>query len=67
MSFQSPENMETETRTGFVYHPDYLKHDPGDWHPERPERLTALVNAIKESGVWEKLTHLDFAYHAGGL
>ena len=42
-----------------MYHPDYLKHDPGDWHPDRPERLTALVNAIKDSGLWERLIHLE--------
>ncbi|MFC1718876.1 histone deacetylase [Candidatus Poribacteria bacterium] len=51
--------MKPETRTGFVYHPDYLKHDPGDWHPERPERLTALVNAVKDSDFWERLVHLN--------
>jgi acetoin utilization deacetylase AcuC-like enzyme len=51
--------MEPKNQTGFVYHPDYLKHDPGDWHPEKPERLAAIVNAIKDSGLWEKLTHLE--------
>lgn len=52
-------DMKPEIRTGFVYHPDYLKHDPGGWHPETPERLTALVNAIRDSGLWEKLVHLE--------
>lgn len=52
-------NTETEIRTGFVYHPDYLKHDPGLQHPERPERLTAIINRIKESGFWEKLVQLE--------
>lgn len=51
--------MEKETLTGFVYHPDYLKHDPGGWHPERPERLTAIVEGLKDSGFWEKLVHLE--------
>ena len=51
--------MKSEIRTGFVYHPDYLKHDPGDWHPEKPERLTAIVDGIKEAGLWEKLIHLE--------
>jgi acetoin utilization deacetylase AcuC-like enzyme len=46
-------------RTGFIYHPDYLKHDTGHQHPERPERLTAIVSRLKESGFWEKLIHLD--------
>ena len=51
--------MNTETRTGFVYHPDYLKHDPGAWHPERAERLTALIDAIKNSDLWETLVHIE--------
>jgi len=29
--------------TGFVYHPDYLKHDSGENHPESRERLSFLV------------------------
>jgi acetoin utilization deacetylase AcuC-like enzyme len=51
--------MKTETCTGFVYHPDYLKHDPGDWHPEKPERLPAIIDGLKDSGFWEKLAHLE--------
>ena len=51
--------MKSEIRTGFVYHPDYLKHNPGDLHPEKAERLTAIVNGIKNSGLWEELVHLD--------
>lgn len=51
--------MINENHTGFVYHPDYLKHDPGLRHPERPERLTAIVNRLKESSYWEKLMHLE--------
>jgi len=51
--------METEICTGFVYHSDYLKHDPGDWHPEKPERLPAIIDALKDSGLWDKLVHLE--------
>jgi len=51
--------MKTDICTGFVYHPDYLKHNPGAWHPERPERLTAIVDGLKNSGFWEKLVHLN--------
>ena len=52
-------DMKTEICTGFVYHSDYLKHDPGVWHPEKPERLTAIVKRIKDAGFWEQLVHLD--------
>jgi acetoin utilization deacetylase AcuC-like enzyme len=51
--------MGTEICTGFVYHNDYLKHDPGDWHPEKPERLPAIIDALKDSGLWEKMVHLE--------
>ncbi|MFB3766299.1 MAG: histone deacetylase [Methanotrichaceae archaeon] len=34
------------TRTGIVYHPIYLEHDTGG-HPERKERLTAILERIK--------------------
>jgi len=51
--------MKTVIRTGFVYHPDYLKHDAGAFHPESPERLIAIVDGIKNSGLWDKLVHLD--------
>jgi len=34
------------TRTGIVYHPIYLLHETGG-HPERKERLTAVLNRIR--------------------
>ncbi len=27
---------------------EFLKHEPGDFHPERPERITALLDIAKE-------------------
>ena len=32
--------------TGIVYHPVYLQHDTGS-HPERKERLTAILDKIR--------------------
>jgi acetoin utilization deacetylase AcuC-like enzyme len=29
-------------------HPDCLSHDPGEMHPERPERLRAILEALEE-------------------
>ncbi len=40
-------------RTGYVYDARYLQHDPGAWHPERPDRLKAIQNNLKESGLLE--------------
>ncbi len=33
---------------GFFYHPDFLLHDTGPGHPERKERLEAIVEAVKK-------------------
>jgi acetoin utilization deacetylase AcuC-like enzyme len=35
---------------GLVYHPDYLKHRVDEWHPERPERLEAVMQALETGG-----------------
>ena len=35
-------------RTAVVIDSDYLKHDPGHLHPERPERLKVLLDLPKE-------------------
>lgn len=42
------------SRTGIVYHQDYLKHDTGS-HPERKERLLAIMGRLNESGALERL------------
>lgn len=46
-------------RTGFVYHPDYLKHDMGVGHPESPERLRAIVSRLEASGVLDRLVRIE--------
>ena len=46
-------------RTGYVYDDRYQLHDPGPWHPERPERLKAINTALKESGILESLVRLQ--------
>lgn len=46
-------------QTGFVYHPDYLKHDMGYGHPESPSRLQAIVSHLAASGVLSRLTTIE--------
>ena len=46
-------------KTGFVFHPDYLLHDTGAGHPERPERLAAVIEHLKQQGVFELVTLID--------
>jgi acetoin utilization deacetylase AcuC-like enzyme len=47
-----------------IYSDEFLKHDNGRFHPERPERLTAIVNALKaapwaEQIEWQQPTPLE--------
>jgi acetoin utilization deacetylase AcuC-like enzyme len=46
-------------KTGFVYHPDYLKHDMGAGHPESPERLRAIAARLEQGGVMPRLDRID--------
>jgi acetoin utilization deacetylase AcuC-like enzyme len=34
-------------------HPQFERHDPGRWHPERPERLAAVARGIESAGIAE--------------
>ncbi|MGW8272604.1 MAG: histone deacetylase family protein, partial [Thermodesulfovibrionales bacterium] len=43
---------------GFLYDEVFLRHDTPDYHPERGERLTAIVKALKGSQLWERLVHI---------
>jgi acetoin utilization deacetylase AcuC-like enzyme len=55
------------TKTGLVYHEHFLDHDtnagrranegPGG-HPERPERLRAVVNRLREQNLWTEFQHI---------
>ena len=41
-------------KTGFIYHPQYLKHDT-EPHPENPGRLEAIHSKIKSSEIYPHL------------
>src|SRR5262245_34020848 len=41
-------------RSAVVVDPEYLKHDPGEFHPERPERIKVLLDLA------DKLDHQRF-------
>src|SRR5919197_1284598 len=36
---------------GFLWHPDYLKHETGRHHPEEPARLTAIIRHLEATGM----------------
>jgi acetoin utilization deacetylase AcuC-like enzyme len=45
--------------TAFVTHADCLKHAMGAYHPERPERLTAIEDQLIASGLGQHLARYE--------
>ncbi|MGB0767380.1 MAG: histone deacetylase family protein, partial [Phycisphaeraceae bacterium] len=45
---------------GLYYDERFLDHDTGRGHPERPDRLRAVVKHLKETERWAKLEHPAF-------
>ncbi|MEA5580995.1 histone deacetylase [Nodularia harveyana UHCC-0300] len=41
-----------------IYSQEFLDHKTGRYHPENPQRLTAIVNALKSAAFAEKITWL---------
>ena len=49
----------SKSLTGFVYDDVYLRHLPGrSGHPERPERLTAILNRLERTGLLASLQRI---------
>ncbi|MEM7625264.1 MAG: histone deacetylase [Planctomycetota bacterium] len=46
--------------TGLIYDPRFLEHDTGPGHPERPDRLRAIVQRLEADGLWDRLARLPF-------
>ncbi len=46
------------SRTGFIYHKDYLLHDAGPGHPESPARLIAILDHLTETGILSRLQQI---------
>lgn len=49
----------TLSPTALVYHQDFLLHDAGSGHPERPARLQTIMSRLKESGLIETLVLIE--------
>ncbi len=45
-------------KVGFIYDDVFLRHKTPAWHPECKERLVAIINALKDSDIWNKLSHI---------
>ena len=46
-------------QTAYISHPDCLKHDMGIYHPECPQRLTAIESELKTTGLLLQLQRND--------
>lgn len=42
--------MAKESESALLADPDCKLHDPGKWHPEKPARFDAIVEALRKSG-----------------
>ncbi len=45
-------------KIGFVYDKRYLDHYTGAWHPERPNRLMAIIDRLERTGLLEELVKI---------
>jgi acetoin utilization deacetylase AcuC-like enzyme len=43
------------SKTALVYHPIYLKHKTGEFHPENPKRLHAILKGLEEADLLSSL------------
>jgi len=53
-------------RVAFVYHPDYLLHEPPFDHPESPARLTAIMEHLRKTGLLEMMVPVVPSYTDNG-
>ena len=47
-------------RTALIYDDCFVEHDTGANHPERPQRLVAIVELLHESKLWDRFVRPDF-------
>jgi acetoin utilization deacetylase AcuC-like enzyme len=45
--------------TAFFFHEKFMEHDAGSFHPESPERLTAILHGMKQHQLWDRLVHIS--------
>lgn len=54
-------------KTAIIHHPVYREHDTGEFNPERPERYTVVIEALrKDEGLWAKLSEMEASRAARG-
>src|SRR5947208_9974633 len=55
MTERATRHVQRAARTGLAYSEAFLRHDTGPRHPERPDRLRAIVAHLRAVGTWERL------------
>ncbi|MEW6068553.1 MAG: hypothetical protein AB1610_09735 [Nitrospirota bacterium] len=45
-------------KVGFIYDDIFLKHEMPHGHPESPQRLIRILDALKNSDIWNNLIHI---------
>ncbi len=48
-------------KVGIACHSDFLKHEPPDYHPERPERIKRIMSYLREQDLLSSIRELEFA------
>lgn len=48
-------------KVGITCHADFLKHEPPDYHPERPERVKRIMNHLREVDLLTRLKEISFS------
>ena len=46
--------------TALIYSDRFLEHETAPGHPERPERLRAIIERLHHEHLWDELVHLPF-------
>ncbi|MDH4071187.1 MAG: histone deacetylase [Ignavibacteria bacterium] len=52
------EQSEAVPRPAFLFHDSFLLHTPPQGHPERPDRLKALIRTFRASDLWTEMDHI---------
>jgi acetoin utilization deacetylase AcuC-like enzyme len=45
--------------TALLYHPIFERHDVADGHPESPQRLSSITDALHVRGLYDHLLHVE--------
>src|SRR5260370_5322156 len=54
-------------RTAIVHHPVFEKHDTGPGHPDKPERYSTVMNALRgDENLWPRLLEIEATEAARG-